>query len=163
MELFGYSVLQIGGELPTLGVLVTGLVLAVVRRGRLPQRARALMMSGIAVLLVVSLIGLVWNVAMPHLLDLRWDGGGGYRQYQLFSLAVGVLWAIGYPIGLGLLVAAVLAGRPVAAPAVDWAGWTPPAADDAGHPDPAAQSPAPAATQWGATDLPAPPGTPDRG
>jgi hypothetical protein len=162
MELFGYSILQIGGELPTLAVLVTGLVLAVARRGRLPHRARALMMSGIAVLLVVSLLGLAWTVAVPHLLDLRWNGGGGYRQYQLFSLAVGVLWAIGYPVGLGLLVAAVFAGRPVAAPAVDWTGWTPPAGDDAENPDPAPQPPAPAATQWGGTDLPAPPATPDR-
>ncbi|MGK5440958.1 hypothetical protein ACSNN7_03880 [Micromonospora sp. URMC 105] len=119
------------------------------------------MMSGVAVLLVVSLIALAWNVALPHLFDLRWNGAGGYRQYQLFSLAVGVLLAIGYPIGIGLLVAAVFAGRPVAAPAVDWAGWTPPAAgDDPGHPGPAPQ--APAATQWGTTDLPAPPATPDR-
>ncbi|GAB3174384.1 hypothetical protein FHX75_13246 [Micromonospora palomenae] len=162
MELFGYSLLQIGGELPTLAVLVTGLVLAVARRGRLPHRARALMMSGLAVLMVVSLLGLAWNVAVPHLLDLRWDGGGGFRQYHLFSLAVGVLWAIGYPVGLGLLVAAAFAGRPVAAPAVDWAGWTPPAGDDAGQPDPAPQSPAPPATQWGGSDLPAPPATPDR-
>ncbi|MEU4714723.1 hypothetical protein AB0F73_13840 [Micromonospora purpureochromogenes] len=162
MELFGYSVLQIGGELPTLAVLVTGLVLAAARRGRLPHRARTLMLSGIAVLLVVGLLGLAWNVAVPHLLDLRWAGGGTYRQYRLFSLAVGVLWAIGYPVGLGLLVAAVFAGRPVAAPAADWAGWTPPAGDDEGQPDPAPQSPAPPVTQWGGSDLPAPPATPDR-
>lgn len=162
MELLGYSILQIGGELPTLAVLVTGLVLAVARRGRLPHRARALMMSGIAVLMVVGLLSLAWNMAVPHLLDLRLAGGGGFRQYHLFSLAVGVLWAIGYPVGLGLLVAAAFAGRPVAAPTADWAGWTPPAGDDAGDPGPAPQSPAPPATQWGGSDLPAPPATPDR-
>ncbi|MEV0724081.1 hypothetical protein AB0I37_15020 [Micromonospora purpureochromogenes] len=162
MELFGYSILQIGGELPTLAVLVTGLVLAVARRGRLPHRARTLMISGIAVLLMVGLLSLALNLVLPHLLDFRWAGGGGYRRLQLFSLAVGVLWAIGYPVGLGLLVAAVFAGRPTAAPTVDWAGWTPPAGDDEGQPDPAPQSPAPPATQWGGSDLPAPPATPDR-
>ncbi|MEH1054151.1 hypothetical protein V6U89_02910 [Micromonospora sp. CPCC 206171] len=158
MELFSLSIFA--GELPTLAVLVTGLVLAVARRGRLPRRARALMISGIAVLLAVSLLSLTLNLVLPHLLDVGWAGGGGYRRLRLFSLAVGVLWAIGYPVGLGLLVAAVFAGRPIAAPAVDWAGWTPPAGDDADHPDPGPLSPAPAATQWGVTDLPAPP--PDR-
>ncbi|NYF54942.1 hypothetical protein [Micromonospora purpureochromogenes] len=163
MELFGYSILQIGGELPTLAVLVTGLVLAVARRGRLPHRARALMMSGIAVLLVVGLVGLAWTIAWPHLLDFRSiEGGGEFRRFRLLSIAVGVLAWIGYPVGTGLLVAAVLAGRPVAAPAVDWAGWTPPAGDDAGHADPGPPPPAPAATQWGGTDLPAPPPAPDR-
>ncbi|MFC8616954.1 hypothetical protein ACFT9M_11120 [Micromonospora purpureochromogenes] len=162
MELFGFSILQLASELPVLAVLVTGLVLAGMRRDRLPRRARLLMSAGIAVLLVIGLITLGWNLAVPHLLDFRWTGTGSYRQFQLLTMAVGGVYSIGYPIGLGLLVAAVFAGRPVAAPAVDWAGWTPPAGDDADHPEPAPQSPAPAATQWGGTDLPAPPATPDR-
>ncbi|MEU5787597.1 hypothetical protein ABZ754_07685 [Micromonospora purpureochromogenes] len=163
MELFGYSILQIGGELPTLAVLVTGLVLAVARRGRLPGRARALMLSGIAVLLVVSLMAMAWAFAVPHLLDFRSiDGGAALGRFRLFSMAMSLVGWIGYPVGLGLLVAAALAGRPVAAPAVDWAGWTPPAGDDAGHADPGPPPPAPAATQWGATDRPAPPPAPER-
>ncbi|MGN9891069.1 hypothetical protein [Micromonospora sp. L31] len=88
------------------------------------------------------------------------DGGGEFRRFKLFSIAVSVVAWIGYPVGTGLLVAAVLAGRPVTAPTVDWGAWTPPAGDDAGHADPGPPSPAPAATQWGVTDLPAPP--PDR-
>ncbi|MEV0809030.1 hypothetical protein [Micromonospora sp. NPDC050200] len=162
MELYGFSILQLAGELPSLAVLVTGLVLAVVRRDRLPRRARVLMSTGIAVLLVVGLITLGWNIALPHLVDFRWTGGGGYRQFQLLSVAVGAVYSIGHPIGIGLLVAAVLAGRPVGTPAVDWGAWTPPTGDAPGHADAVPPAPAPAATQWGGTDLPPPPAATDR-
>ncbi|MEU5938792.1 hypothetical protein ABZ807_06310 [Micromonospora sp. NPDC047548] len=162
MELYGFSILQLAGELPTLAVLVTGLVLAVARRDRLPRRARLLMSSGLAVLLVVGLMTLAWNVAVPHLIDFRW-AGDGYRRFQFLGMAVGVVSSIGYPVGTGLIVAAVLAGRPVGTPAVEWGAWTPPTGGAPGDADPAPPSPAPAATQWGGTDLPPlPPAAADR-
>ncbi|MEH0844310.1 hypothetical protein V6U81_18180 [Micromonospora sp. CPCC 205711] len=150
MDLMGYRILQLAGQLPTLLVLLTGLVLALTRRDRLPRRARTLLLSGVVVLLLVELVGMFWTLAVPQLISMgRPDES--INAFALFTkVSTAIAW-IGYPVGIGLVLAAAFAGRQ---PAADWAGWTPPAADES-HADPAPTAAGPAPTaQWGATDVP---------
>ncbi|WP_319460792.1 hypothetical protein [Micromonospora sp. RTP1Z1] len=139
MRFLGYSGWQLLAQLPTLLVLATGLVLALVNR-RLPRGPRGLLFAGTAVLLLGALLNLAWVLALPHLVA----GGWSAVQASRLTLVIGPLGALLHPAGLGLLVAAVLAGRrATAAPATPWSGWQPGAGD-------------PAPQQWGGPDVPAP-------
>ncbi|WP_446216674.1 hypothetical protein [Micromonospora sp. IBHARD004] len=138
MRFLGYSGLQLLTQLPTLLVLAAGLVLALVNR--LPRGPRGLLFAGTAVLLLGALLNLVWVLALPRLVA----GGWSTIQTSRLTLVLGPLLALLHPAGLGLLVAAVLAGRRATAPpATPWSGWQPGAGD-------------PAPQQWGGPDLPAP-------
>ncbi|MFI9640913.1 hypothetical protein ACIG87_12740 [Micromonospora sp. NPDC051925] len=123
MEMLGYRFTQVLGHLPVLLTLLAVLVLAATAHRRLPGRTRSLLVAGAAVLLLLELISTAWVVTLPDLVR-----SGGIRQYQLWNLMVSVVGWIGYPVGLGLLVAAVFAGRAAPpAPGNPWGGWTPPA------------------------------------
>ncbi|SCG52792.1 hypothetical protein [Micromonospora coxensis] len=179
MGRYGFSILTLGMELPTIAVLVTALVLAATRRDRLPARARVLLTSGTLVLLAAGLVALAWSLAFPHLIGADWMRDGGYRRISLISFAVTAVTALGFPVGLGLLLGAVFAGRGRAdAPAGPWGAWTAPAVDAAPSATPAGAGTTPAttpgevgttpsatpggvgttppATQWGGSDLPSP-------
>ncbi len=111
------SIVSLAVKLPSIAVLVAGLVLASTRRDRLPGRARALLSSGAVVLLVVVLVTLIWSVALSGPQSSDWIRGGGYQRVAVLGLAVDVVAALGYPLGFGLLVGAALAGRRPADPA----------------------------------------------
>ncbi|MGC4803473.1 hypothetical protein [Micromonospora sp. DT233] len=107
MQSLLYSAIQFAVQLPTLLVLVAGVVLAVLTRDRLPRRSRTLLVCGALVLLVGALLNLAWLVVIPRLHqsgtsagDIGWLSGG-----------LGLVSAVLNPVGLGLLVAAALTGR----------------------------------------------------
>ncbi|MGB2569811.1 hypothetical protein ACPFP2_15350 [Micromonospora citrea] len=157
MQRYGFSILTFVMELPTIAVLVTALVLAATRRDRLPRRARVLLSSGALVLLAAGLVSLAWNLAFPHLVGADWMRDGGYRRISMISFAVTAVASVGFPVGLGLLVGAVFAGRGrTDAPVGPFGSWTAPAVDAAPPAAPAGAGTTPPATQWGATDLPSP-------
>lgn len=132
--MLGYRLTQVLGHLPILLTLLTVLVLAATAGRRLPGRSRSFLLAGAVVLLLLELLTTAWVAALPDLIR-----SGGIRQYQLWSLAVSAVGWIGYPIGLGLIVAAVFVGRraasPAPAPGQPWGTWTPPAGGPpTGHP-----------------------------
>ncbi|MEU7978049.1 hypothetical protein AB0B63_05910 [Micromonospora sp. NPDC049081] len=134
MGMFGYRITQLVGHLPVLVTLLVVLVLAATARRRLPGRARSLLIAGAAVLLLVELFNTAWVAALPELIRAR-VRSGGMRQFELMNLAASTVSWIGYPIGLGLVVAAVFAGRAAShAPGQPWGAWTPPAGSAAGQP-----------------------------
>ncbi|SCG33816.1 hypothetical protein [Micromonospora halophytica] len=161
MQRYGFSILTLLMELPTVAVLVTALVLAATRRDRLPRRARVLLSYGTLVLLGAGLVSLLWSLAFPHVVGTDWMREDGYQRIRMISYLVTAVTSVGYPIGIGLLVGAVFAGRrPTAAPANPWGSWTPSASAAVPSATPGAAGPTPPTTQWGATDLPSP--APDR-
>ncbi|WP_341717384.1 hypothetical protein QQG74_26365 [Micromonospora sp. FIMYZ51] len=126
MKDFGYLLVQLALQLPTLVVLIVGGALAASARGRLPRAARRLLVAGLAVLLVVTLISTVWSVTLP------WTADGGAQRLGALSMLVGVVHALLFPVGVGLLIAAASAGRRTGSapgPAVPSApaAWGPPA------------------------------------
>ncbi|MFC4147037.1 hypothetical protein ACFO0M_12345 [Micromonospora mangrovi] len=129
MQFLGYSGWQLLTQLPTLLMLVVGLVLALTHR-RLPRGPRGLLLAGIAVLLLGALLNLGWVLALPRVVQ-----NGGAAQLTRLNLIVGPLLALLHPLGLGLVVAAALTGRtsPPTPPAPQWRGWQP------GTGEPAAQ------------------------
>ncbi|MFF0721188.1 hypothetical protein [Micromonospora sp. NPDC003816] len=136
-----YLLVQVAMDLPTLMVLITGGVLATSARGRLPGAARRLLLAGLAVLLAATLISLVWSVALP------WAVTGGTARFSALSLVVGVINALLFPAGVGLLIAAALVGhRRAPAPGTAAPGaptaWGPPPADAYRPPADAHQPPA---------------------
>ncbi|MFJ6198535.1 hypothetical protein [Micromonospora sp. NPDC092111] len=150
MGMFGYRFMQLVGVLPTLLLLLVALVLAGTARRRLPGRARPLLLAGATVLLLMELVSVVWLLALPDLVRSR-VGSGGLRQFELLNLTVSAVQWIGYPIGLGMIVAAVFAGRAAPpAPVGGWGGWPPPATD----PGTAPAAADPTATPWGGSDRP---------
>jgi hypothetical protein len=118
VQFLGYTGWQLVTQLPTLIVLVTGLVLALVNR-RLPRGPRGLLLAGTAVLIVAALANLAWVLAFPRLIAGGWSG----VEVSRLSLVVGPLLAVLHPAGLGLVIAAALAGRRAATPAAPWGGW----------------------------------------
>ncbi|MEV4493022.1 hypothetical protein AB0K04_23265 [Micromonospora coxensis] len=164
MQQYGYSILTLLMELPTIAVLVTALVLASTRRDRLPARTRVLLTSGALVLLAAGLVALAWSLTFPHLVGSDWMRDGGYRRISLISLAVTAVTSLSFPIGLGLLLGAVFAGRGRAdAPAGPWGSWTapatdatPPATPGGTGTTPGGAGSTPPVTQWGGSDVPSP-------
>ncbi|MFJ8581205.1 hypothetical protein [Micromonospora sp. NPDC093277] len=127
------AILSVAVKLPSIVVLVIGLVLAVARRDRLPRPARALLPAGVVVLLVVALAALSWSLILTNL-AADWIRDGGYQRLSMLGLIFDGLVSLGNPIGFGLLIGAVLAGRRPAEPPVapastaaapGWGGTTP--------------------------------------
>ncbi|GAB2936714.1 hypothetical protein GCM10027280_26070 [Micromonospora polyrhachis] len=147
------------GTLPTMLVLVVGLILVAVAGKRLPGRARVLAFLGGAVLLLELLLALAWGLAIPTLFR---EGVFNHAEFTPISLVVSLLLSLMQAAGIGLLIGAVLAGRtarteptatpttPSAAPAA-WSD-TPTSGTPAQYPTmsapypPASAPPAPA--QW---------------
>ncbi|MEU7616896.1 hypothetical protein AB0B27_12475 [Micromonospora rifamycinica] len=127
MDMFGYRLTQLLGHLPVLLTLLGVLVLAATARRRLPGRVRSLLLAGATILLLLELLSAAWVAALPELIRSR-SLSGGMRQFELMNLTVSVVGWLGYPAGLGLVVAAVFVGR-AATPATGrpWGAWTPPA------------------------------------
>ena len=104
---FEYVATTAAFQAPTVLVLLVGLVLAATAGRRLPRKPRLLALSGLGVLLVGTVLGVAWTLLLPRLFDSGW----GRSNFQLLNLAYGGVLALAYPLGTGLLIAAVLAGR----------------------------------------------------
>ncbi|MGW4500002.1 hypothetical protein ACWENR_15495 [Micromonospora sp. NPDC004336] len=144
-------------QVPTVLVLLVGLVLTATAGRRLPRRPRLLALFGMGVLLVTSVLNLAWVVLLPQLVRADF----GWSEFQAVSLAYNGLLALTYPVGTGLLIAAVLAGRrATGAAAGPSGGWSPgpPAPPHPGQPTPpagwAAEAPAEPPAQWGGRSRP---------
>ncbi|NES39103.1 hypothetical protein G3554_23580 [Micromonospora sp. PPF5-17] len=135
MRIFGSPAGQLLLQLPTLMVLVTGLVLALVHR-RLPRTGRGLLLGGVALLLLALLLNVAWVLTITHAYR-TWNGTEALR----FGMAVGALQLLLHPAGLALIIAAALTGRRVPSPDAPPypTGWPAPAG--APHPPPAAVIP----------------------
>ncbi|MER6756382.1 hypothetical protein AB0I85_00175 [Micromonospora echinofusca] len=147
MREFGYLATMAAFETPTVVVLLVGLVLVATAGQRLPRRPRMLALSGLAVLLVGALLGAAWTLLLPRVFGSDW----GRSNFQLLNLAHGGVQALAYPLGTGLLVAAVLAGRRARGAEAGPFG-------DGGQPVPAAQPVPQAGVGWdavGGADVPA--------
>ncbi|MEU4777927.1 hypothetical protein [Micromonospora sp. NPDC023633] len=107
MRELGYVATVTAFQAPTALVLLVGLVLAATAGRRLPRKPRLLALSGLSVLLVNAVLSVAWTLLLPRAFDFDW----GRSNFQLMNLAYGGLQALTYPIGTGLLIAAVLAGR----------------------------------------------------
>ncbi|MBO4209305.1 hypothetical protein [Micromonospora echinofusca] len=107
MGVVGYVVGQVGSHLPTLLVLLAGLILVGTARGRLPGRSGTLALAGMGVLLLGALLSIGWALLFTQLIRQDWTA----RNLGLVTTGAGVLLSIWHATGLGLLVAAVLAGR----------------------------------------------------
>ncbi|MEV5763749.1 hypothetical protein AB0L34_04130 [Micromonospora sp. NPDC052213] len=161
--MLGHLATTLATQAPTMLVLLVGLVLTVAAGRRLPRRPRLLALFGLGVLLVSSVLTLAWILLAPGLIDGSFgysDGADfGWREFQVVNTAYSVVMAVAYPLGLGLVIAAVLAGRratgTAAAPSGGWppAGPAPtpgPAPTAAGQPAPGWPTAVPghAPTQW---------------
>lgn len=122
MDDFAYVIPQLALALPSLATLIVGLVLLNVRRDRLTARARSLGVAGCVVLVLAGLVNAGWALSLPMMVR-----DASAQQIGLVGLGFGVVLVILDSVGLGLLIAAVLAGgrRAMAPP-------SPP-----GHPQPA--------------------------
>ncbi|MGC4791120.1 hypothetical protein ACLQ22_25225 [Micromonospora sp. DT178] len=107
MRELGYMATAVVFEAPTVLVLLAGLVLAATAGRRLPRKPRLLALSGLGVLLACALLNVAWSLLLPRAFSFDW----GYSNFQLMNLAYGGVQALAYPIGTGLLIAAVLVGR----------------------------------------------------
>jgi hypothetical protein len=129
LELFGRFIVQ----LPVLAVLVTGLVLVGVRRGRLGPRVGNLALAGLGVLALQAALSLAWSFAFPYLVSARTSADYSIRELGVLSGLVSIILGLLFIAGVGLLIAAVLAR---AAPPAGYYGTMPSA--------PASAPPAPA-------------------
>lgn len=100
--------------------LVGGLVLCIVRRDLLGPTASKLAAGGLGVLIAGKLLGEAWNHG-----GFRLFTDGADDLVAVFTL-YGLLNALIYAAGIGLLVAAVFAGRTAAPPPYQPPGYTPP-------------------------------------
>ncbi|WP_229402984.1 hypothetical protein [Micromonospora okii] len=108
MEFLNYAVLQAAMQMPTLLVLVTGLVLAAVARDRLPRRSRTLLLAGAVVLLLGTLLSLAWMISLPQVYS---SVHGSAQSIGYLSSAIGLVLTLLHATGLGLVIAAALTGR----------------------------------------------------
>ena len=106
-----YVVPQLALALPTLATLIAGLVLMNARRGRLAPRSRSLGVAGCLVLVLAALVNAGYAVALPTLVREAGPQGIG-----VLALVFGVVLVLLDCVGLGLLIAAVLAGSRTALP-----------------------------------------------
>ncbi|MEH0971077.1 hypothetical protein V6U77_08045 [Micromonospora sp. CPCC 205546] len=149
MREFEYLATTAAFQAPTVLVLLVGLVLTTTAGQRLPRRSRLLALSGLGVLLVNQLLGTAWTLLLPRLFSSDF----GRSNFQLLNLAHGGVLALAYPIGLGLLIAALLVGRrpggaeagPFGGGAPVSNGWPAPPTDPARDATGGAHVPA----QWG--------------
>ncbi|SCL66552.1 hypothetical protein GA0070606_4353 [Micromonospora citrea] len=155
MRDLGYVATVGAVQVPTVLVLLVGLVLTATAGRRLPRRPRLLALFGLGVLLVTSVLNLAWVVLLPRLIHADF----GWSEFQAVSTTYSGVVALAYPVGTGLLIAAVLAGRrATGATAGPSGGWPPgpPAPPLAGPPAPPAGPPVPSPAGW-AADAPAGP------
>ncbi|GIJ23306.1 hypothetical protein [Micromonospora lutea] len=101
MENYGYALILVLTELPTFAVLVVAAVLTHNARDRVPERVRHLLLAGLGALLLSALLTTGWSAGAR----VSFSGFG-----PLFFLG-GLLRVLLVPVGVGLLVAAALAGR----------------------------------------------------
>jgi len=102
-------------QLPVVAVLVVGIMLLVTRRATLAPRSARLALAGCVTVLVGTLGGLAWSLAIPVLIT-----DVGLSNLAVLSFVVGGTLMLLEAAGLGLLIAGVLAGgarAPSAAPA----------------------------------------------
>jgi len=128
--------------LPTLLVLVVGLILVAVSGKRLPGRARVLAFLGGAVLLLSLFLGLVWGIMVPTLIR---DRTFSPADFAPINLVVTLLLSLMQAAGIGLLIGALLSAR--TAPAT---------ASSAAAPTPAPAMPAAPSPAWPGTPTPYP-------
>jgi hypothetical protein len=104
---FGVFVVQ----LPVLAVLVVGLVLLTTQGARLPRRSLQLGRAGLVVMLAESLGSMAWSVLLPQIISGLDHEVGWARTYGLINAAVGLVLALLFAAGIGLLIGALLAAR----------------------------------------------------
>jgi hypothetical protein len=93
-------------QLPLIAVLAVGLVLVGQRKAAIGPRATLLARSGLALLLVHSVLQAAWTVSIPMLYQaLR---SSSVASIGVLSGLIGVLLALVLTIGVGLLIAAVV-------------------------------------------------------
>jgi hypothetical protein len=114
---FGILVVQ----LPVFVVLVVGFVLLSSQGRGLPPRTLLLARAGLGVLLAEALVSITWSTVLPQIFTRLDYSSGLVRTYGLATAIVSFMLALLFALGLGLLIAAVLAAR---AP-----GFTPPPPD----------------------------------
>ena len=119
---FGVFVVQ----LPVLAVLVVGLALLTTQGARLPRRSLQLGRAGLAVMLAESLGSIAWSVLLPQIISQLDYQVGWTRTYGLISAAVGLVLALLFATGIGLLIGAVLAARQPGPPPFGQPGPVPP-------------------------------------
>ncbi|MFG1775628.1 hypothetical protein ACGFIG_04260 [Micromonospora sp. NPDC049048] len=107
MHNFEYVATTIAFRMPTVLVLLAGLVLAAAAGRRLTRGPRLLALFGLGVLLLGEVLSTAWIVLLPRVFTSDW----GRSNFQLVNLANSGLLALAYALGLGLLIAALLAGR----------------------------------------------------
>lgn len=129
MRYLGATGLQLLTQLPNVLVLIAGLVLALVNR-RLPRGPRGLLLGGVAVLLAGAAVSLLWALAVSR-------SFGDWSSSELIRLGtlIGLIQLVLHPLGLGLVIAAALAGRRADAPPPQ-SGWPHPPAAPAYPPRP---------------------------
>ncbi|HEX8630452.1 MAG TPA: hypothetical protein VF755_20010 [Catenuloplanes sp.] len=147
----GLSLVQFLVQLPMIIVLIVGFGVLSARRRRLPRRAVTLGHAGCGVLLVATVFSGGWAAVLPRLLldvDLTSSVWG------VLTFVVGMVQAVLYAGGIGLLLGALLArtgpaGPPAAAgpPAMAEPAGPPAATEPTGPP---AGAPPMSAAPWNA-------------
>lgn len=107
MDEIGYVFGQSLSQLPTLLVLLVGMILVGTARGRLPGRPRALALAGIGLLLLGVLLNILWALVFSRLVREGWTA----REIGALGVGVSALLSVWHATGLGLVIGAVLAGR----------------------------------------------------
>lgn len=106
--MFGSVFGQALSVLPTLLVVVVGLIVVLVSGNRLPGRARVLAFLGGALLLLNLILSVVWALLLPELI-MR--GELSFREFSPINLVASVVLNLMHGIGIGLLIGALLAAR----------------------------------------------------
>ncbi|MFI5889055.1 hypothetical protein ACIA5D_02930 [Actinoplanes sp. NPDC051513] len=119
---FGVFVVQ----LPVLAVLVVGLILLATQGARLPRRSLQLARAGLVVMLAESFGSIAWSVLLPQIISRLDYEVGWTRTYGLISAGVGLVLALLFATGIGLLIGAVLAARQPGPPPFGQSGSPPP-------------------------------------
>jgi O-antigen/teichoic acid export membrane protein len=93
-------------RLPTLAVLVVGLVLVLRQRRRRPGRALNLGLAGLVLLIGTIVVGALFTIYHDQLIRLRSD------ELTAGEIVAAMTWALGLGnlVGLGLLVAGLVGG-----------------------------------------------------
>ncbi|MBM2621255.1 hypothetical protein JIG36_37710 [Actinoplanes sp. LDG1-06] len=90
-------------QLPVIAVLVGGLVVLASPQRRLPGRSQTLARAGLVVLLSQALASVAWNITFTQIIG---RSGWSAAQFGLISSVVGLMLAVVFAGGLGLLVGA---------------------------------------------------------
>jgi hypothetical protein len=103
---------QLGYQAPVLLVCLAGIIMAAVYlpRARTPA---LLTLAGSSLWLVASLASTALNA---YLLRMRIENSGSASSLAPWYTVVGVAGSVSHAVALGLIVAAVFAGRPARAP-----------------------------------------------